>query len=87
MTHNNISGRPGGGGGGVDCVFCTSMTSLQVLKMRPKMTLILKLNSDVWDPFEALDRIDEKIINNIQKLMYNFSILKVITVCINGYAS
>ena len=51
------------------------------------MTLILKLNSDVWDLFEALDRIDEKIINNIQKLMYNFSILKVITVCINGYAS
>ena len=25
------------------------------------MTLILKLNSDVWDLFEALDRIDEKI--------------------------
>ena len=40
------------------------------------MTLILKLNSDVWDLFEALDRIDEKIINNIPKTHVQFQYFK-----------
>ena len=55
------------------------------------MTLILKLNSNVWDLVESSTQNRRKdissVIKTIQKLMYNFGILKVITVCINGYAS
>ena len=45
------------------------------------MALILKLNSNVWDLVESSRQNRRKdissVIKNIQKLMYNFSILKV----------
>ena len=55
------------------------------------MTLFQKLISDVWDIVESsrLNRCKDRpsVINNIQNPMYDFSILKVMTVCINAYAS
>ena len=55
------------------------------------MTLVYKLISDVWDiaesstPNRRKDR--SSFIKNIQNTRYDFSILKVMTVCINAYAS
>ena len=55
------------------------------------MTLFQKLISEVWDIVEIsrLNRCKDRpsLINNIQNPMYDFSILKVMTVCINAYAS
>ena len=55
------------------------------------MTLFQKLISDVWDIVESsrLNRCKDRpsVINNIQNPMYDFSILKVMTVFINAYAS
>ena len=50
------------------------------------------LISDVWDLVESsiLHRRKDRlsVINNtVQKPMYDFTILKVMTVCINAYAS
>ena len=54
------------------------------------MTLFSQLISDVWDIVESagLNRRKDRpsVINNIQNPMYDFSILKVMTVCINAYA-
>ena len=55
------------------------------------MTLFQKLISHFWDIVES-SRLNKRkdrpsVINNIQNPMYNFSILKVMTVCINAYAS
>ena len=55
------------------------------------MTLVWKLISDVWDlaessrPKRRKDR--SSVIKNIQKPLYDFSILKVRTVCISTFAS
>ena len=55
------------------------------------MTLFQKLISDVCDVVESsrLNGCKDRpsVINNIQNPMYNFSIVKVMTVCINAYAS
>ena len=55
------------------------------------MTRFQKLISDVWDIVESsrLNRHKYRpsVINNIQNTLYDFSILKVMTVYINAYAS
>ena len=54
------------------------------------MTLFQKLISGVWDIVEnsRLNRCKDRPsgIKNIQNPMYDFSVLKVMTVCIKAYA-
>ena len=55
------------------------------------MTPVYKVISDVWDLAESCRPNRQKdrpsVIKNIQKPLYDFRILKVMTVCINAYAS
>ena len=63
------------------------MTQLIALERKAKNDPVLKayfwLLGHSWKLFKDIP----SVINNIQNPMYDFSILKVMTVCINAYAS